>query len=816
MVQNNECKKDVVIVLNDSTYAHAFGEGNRVHQDEFDRAIRLIDEQMERFSNYMVADNELSDRYHNTISILGERGTGKTSFLRSVLTFYEEHAKNNKVEILGVIDPTILEQKGHIFLYIVSLINEEVCKKLDKEECAPNSDAFCLRRDWKQALAKLAKGLPSLDTVGTDYKNNNWQDDDFIMEKGLGQVDAALHLELNFHRLINKALQILEKKFFMLAFDDIDIDMQKGWPVLECIRKYLTTPQIITLLSGNLRFYGNNIRIQQWVQFEPLEKYEADYGANKLMMNELKAQVNEIESQYLIKIMKVWNRIHLHSIHDAISTYGKLFFVKDNSNPAKDIPLSQVYSDMLKAQGIKSNSAISIFSDYILGLSLRSQINILQNYMLGDNDNPKSLAYVDVFLSHMYVSQIDYELIVNNPRMCNIVILLYLVRNGILNNSYLLFPNSEDAGINACVTGLTLLFMEKQRTNPSFVFDYMLRIGYIRNVYVTSNNNDILERMCPYAGAFQDVSLKSLVGMSMGYLASQKGYDLKEHILVYGLSSAAKERRKDDIVRIDDAFSTDDVKGAQRTVGFIPLCALKYAGKNESRLYYSMFNLLAAIGQILKNGTSKHEIQIELDKMQLLRYYSILDESTKATGIEEELDLTEMADDDENDNSVEHLVESIQAWIGKYDKCIIPPYTIGRIMGRFYSTAPQIKNRRLGDTMYQSVISLLNACLLEESLELLDECDVPRLNNSNATNSDKIFFNNLKKIVVAGIGDKMKFTKWLAECPLMQAFFTPNFWNGRQEIAGRVIERNQHFEEVSVYEILNQVGLRIHREPVEG
>lgn len=69
MVQNNECKKDVVIVLNDSTYAHAFGEGNRVHQDEFDRAIRLIDEQMERFSNYMVADNELSDRYHNTISI---------------------------------------------------------------------------------------------------------------------------------------------------------------------------------------------------------------------------------------------------------------------------------------------------------------------------------------------------------------------------------------------------------------------------------------------------------------------------------------------------------------------------------------------------------------------------------------------------------------------------------------------------------------------------------------------------------------------------------------------------------------------------
>lgn len=797
---NQNTNEGVVIVLNDSTYAHAFEIGNRVHQNEYDRAIRLINGLVNKFIAYTPKSNVLHDRYHNTISVFGGRGTGKTSFLYSVLEHYKpQNEREGQVEILGVIDPTILEEKGHIFLYIISLINERVCKHLNKEECYPHSDSYMARKDWKMSLTKLAKGLPSLDSLGSDYKNTSWEDDDFIMEKGLARVDAALHLEQSFHELVEKALNILGKKFFMLAFDDIDVDMKKGWPILECIRKYLTTPRIITLLSGNLKFYSNNIRIQQWKQMEPLVKYEADGGNNRFMMDKLNSQVNEMEEQYLIKVLKTENRIHLHSIRDAIQTYKTKFFVMENQEKCNILSLEDKYKELLNGKGILNSNSVEIFLDYMLGLPLRTQINILQG-KAKDGGTRKEL---DPFLARMYAAKIDYELIINNPKMCNVVILDYLIRKKILNNSYLLLPNDEDDSINACVTGLTFIFMEKQRNNPSLIFDYMLRIGYIRNILNASNNYDILIGMCQYAGAYQDVSLKNLIGMSMSYLASYKEYGLKEHAAVYGLSKKAKEK-KNDILRIDEAFKSEGVKIAQRIVGLIPLCSLKYAGKNESRLYYSLFNLLAAIGQILKYGMDKNEISDELDKMQLLRSYSILSDNTKTSDLDEEMDFSEKVDDD-NDDSKDWLVSELYDWKKNIIGHVLPPYTIGRVISRFYATASRIRRIKLGNIMYQYVITLLNACLIEEAREFYDGYQALKLNVSNTRDDDKIFIDNLNKIVNLGYREHFPFMIWLAECPLIQAFYDPSIWD---KINENVIKRCERFNDISVFKILNCVGLK--------
>ena len=172
---NRDAGNDIVIVLNDSTYAHAFGEGNRIHQHEYERAIRLIDGQITMFAAYSAKASVLYDRFHNTISVFGGRGTGKTSFLHSILDHYDQlNVTGKSIEVLGIIDPTILEEKGHIFLYIVSLINKRVCKVLDAKGCSPTSEAFMVRKDWETALSKLAQGLPSLDAVGSDYRNASW------------------------------------------------------------------------------------------------------------------------------------------------------------------------------------------------------------------------------------------------------------------------------------------------------------------------------------------------------------------------------------------------------------------------------------------------------------------------------------------------------------------------------------------------------------------------------------------------------------------------------------------------------------------
>ena len=57
-----------------------------------------------------------------------------------------------------------------------------------------------------------------------------------------------------------KALEVMGKKAFVLTFDDVDTNFRHGHVILETIRKYLTSKQLIILLSGDLDLYGRLIR----------------------------------------------------------------------------------------------------------------------------------------------------------------------------------------------------------------------------------------------------------------------------------------------------------------------------------------------------------------------------------------------------------------------------------------------------------------------------------------------------------------------------------------------------------------------------
>ena len=82
----------------------------------------------------------------------------------------------------------------------------------------------------------------------------------------------------------------------VLMFDDSDVDFKKSWPVLETIRKYLSIPEIIVILSGDLKFYRLSVRKQHWMNFgKGLLKNEYDKEAN--LDSSYKELVTEMESQ---------------------------------------------------------------------------------------------------------------------------------------------------------------------------------------------------------------------------------------------------------------------------------------------------------------------------------------------------------------------------------------------------------------------------------------------------------------------------------------------------------------------------------------
>lgn len=77
--------------------------------------MELIEEQVQKSKDFKLPDydkDEKQQHVHNTISIFGNRGAGKTTFLQTILDrIARKYGK--EVVLLNVLDPSLLNCKQH-------------------------------------------------------------------------------------------------------------------------------------------------------------------------------------------------------------------------------------------------------------------------------------------------------------------------------------------------------------------------------------------------------------------------------------------------------------------------------------------------------------------------------------------------------------------------------------------------------------------------------------------------------------------------------------------------------------------------------
>ena len=127
-----EEKRTIIIDLDNSLYAHAFTSEHQIHQEDLDKAMGIIQNQVKRLDLNEDADVFLSHIYR-TIGVFGDRGSGKTSFMISLLNRCKNEMK--KVEVLRMIDPTLVEHKKPIVLCVIAMRHQKVEDVLQRQEC---------------------------------------------------------------------------------------------------------------------------------------------------------------------------------------------------------------------------------------------------------------------------------------------------------------------------------------------------------------------------------------------------------------------------------------------------------------------------------------------------------------------------------------------------------------------------------------------------------------------------------------------------------------------------------------------------------
>lgn len=179
-------------------------------------------------------------REHNAISIDGARGTGKTAVLVNLKSYLKDQDVLKDVHLFDPIDPTLLEEGESLFLHIIvaAVLHDKDVKEAQRKE--PNK-----ARNLNQRLEKLAQSLESIEA----QKNCHGMDKIRAMYSNKHLADCV-------QDFFREVLSLLGKKLLILPIDDVDTSLNRAFENLEIVRRYLATPYVIPIVSGDRVLYN--------------------------------------------------------------------------------------------------------------------------------------------------------------------------------------------------------------------------------------------------------------------------------------------------------------------------------------------------------------------------------------------------------------------------------------------------------------------------------------------------------------------------------------------------------------------------------
>lgn len=614
-------------MVSDYSDAAACTESSLIHQSQMEQMMRLFDKLYKKARKAKDSREDDFTVKHDTVSIFASRGAGKTTFLLSAQERIRK--KYDRAVCLRTIDPSAIECKQHPFVNVLASIHEKVEEFLKKEnlkQYAFNNNDYESQKGFNDCYKKLLKGLPVIEGVGKENIYDDWDDDEFISIKGMEKAELSNNLNVLFHKYVRKALQLMDKDCFVVAFDDIDTNFQKGYQLLEVIRKYLTTPQVITILTGDLDLYGKLVRKATWQCFDKgFLKKETEYADRA--KREFAGMINQLENQYLVKILKPENRIHLKTIYENLNDEkGGTFNIRFSDNT--EMPIDKCYEYFLDKIGFSAlNPKISnSLKQYLEGLSTRIQIRLftlINKSLTEDKENENSFAsgVMDIFWNDITQKTSNGKALLHKDRFYVVEMLNFLLNAKALRTGYNFMPSTEDLVLNKALLAIGTQFNQQVKGSPYMIFDFWLRICYLqvtieqlgekRDESVKSNQDNI-DGFLNFTRLNTNTDLTKSICLSHAYCNHE--FDKKPFIVYKSLSGTA----------ILNNFIPEYKTNEDYLLSMLPLTGSMDENMYETS-FVSIYKLLAIVRDILfhieENEEDIDTLHLQLNKFVQYKFY---------------------------------------------------------------------------------------------------------------------------------------------------------------------------------------------------
>ena len=262
-------------------------------------------------------EHAIYEQSDNIITFVGRRGTGKSSAMLSFMDALgkikhvcdlehitediepEEQKKFPNVEfiVLDWIDASIIEKGEDVFEMLLAKMTAEILKEDKVFQNMVSQNDYQIR-ELHQRLGSLYKKVLKL-----KLRSQNLDSKEESPISALRDLGRSIDLRQEFEELIEVYLNVKSNKrscsnnrFLVVAIDDVDMNIEYGFDILEQIQRYLKVNRLLVLLT---------------IDYEQLLKCCENHYKKLYKDNAKKRRIAE---SYIAKVLPFHMRVYLPSL----------------------------------------------------------------------------------------------------------------------------------------------------------------------------------------------------------------------------------------------------------------------------------------------------------------------------------------------------------------------------------------------------------------------------------------------------------------------------------------------------------------------
>ncbi|WP_019555121.1 hypothetical protein [Propionispira raffinosivorans] len=473
---------------------------------------------------------KVDNDFNNIIAFLGERGSGKTSSMISFSeSLNEQKSEGYLFHLLDMIDPSVFDTRDSIVAIIVATMFKKFKKKLkdDGEKGSYDSTKLNLVKQFE----KVYKDLKITNSEKNDIFRENAEDIEALVD-----LASAINMKEDLGKLIKLYLQYMTKQnnaFLVICIDDLDMNISSGEKMIEEIRKYLVTAQVVILMA--IRFSQLEMLVKQkninelntLVEYaEKIDKTKPE-KQNENFKN-IEAELENKTDKYLEKIIPYNKRIFMPEINDGDVEIEINLEQLKSEKKSIDECMAKLYYDYLHYIIVTPAQYNAIVPN-----TLRELVELIQTFsamqvVSEENESEtivKNIGQVKKYFSDTFIHKIND---ISMKKLLQEVVDAPLIS---INRKILLFLNGELKKRRKVDNSLK----EKDGTDIDFMID-----SYINEIDIYSRS--ILEKSVN----FGDVVTWSKLFADMNLFISEKNFsELLKSIYSFRLLEALYSGKKD-------------------------------------------------------------------------------------------------------------------------------------------------------------------------------------------------------------------------------------------------------------------------------